>query len=95
MAVVEEDLKEPMAERVLKSKKDDGFLRGQNLHLEIQRHMRKTAIIRKIAEHIIDNYIFKEEILNRLGGEMRELTPTQLEVEKAKSNEQMEIEKNG
>ena len=55
--------------------------------------MRKMAIIRKIAKQMVDNDIFKEETLNRLGGEMQELTPMQLELEIAKINAQMEIEK--
>ena len=41
-------------------------------------------IIRKIAELMVDNYIFEEEISNRLGGEMRVLKPTQLQLKKEK-----------
>ena len=60
--MVEQFLKDPTAEKLLKLKKDDTFPIVQELHLEVQRYRRKTLIIRKIAEHMVDNDIFKEEI---------------------------------
>lgn len=64
-------------------KKDDAFLVGQNLLLGVRRAMRKTNIIKIIAEHIVDNDILEEDILDQLQ-ETQELMSTQIELEKAR-----------
>lgn len=60
------------------------FLVGQNLQLEVRKSTRKASIVRVIAEHLVDNDVFEEETLSQLQVDIQDLTPNQLELEKAK-----------
>ena len=66
---------------------------GEKLELNVQKTMRKHELVRKIAEHMVDENVFEEAVLEDLPTEIR-MTPEQIELEKIKIQAQMELERN-
>ena len=56
--------------------------------------MRKHELVRKIAEHMVDENVFKEAVLEELPTEILRMTPEQIELEKIKIQAQMELQRN-
>lgn len=57
---------------------------GKCLEPDARKAMRKVILVRLIAEDMIDNEIFEEEILNQLPVDVQEISQAQIEPEKDK-----------
>ena len=55
---------------------------------------RKDELVRKITEHMVDQNVFKETILEELPREIAKMTLEQVEFEKARIQARMESERN-
>lgn len=66
---------------MIRLNKDDAFVVGQNLQSDVRR---KANIIKVIAEHVVDNDVFEEDMLQQVQMDTQELTPTKLKLEKAR-----------
>ena len=60
----------------------------------MQKSMRKDELERKITEHMVDENVFEETALEELPREIAKMTPEQIELEKARIQAQMELERN-
>ena len=56
--------------------------------------MRKHELVRKIAEHMVDENVFEETVLEELPTEIIRMTPEQIELEKIKIQARMEVQRN-
>lgn len=56
---------------------------GRHLELDDTKAMRKSNLVRTIAEHMVYINIFEEEILNQLLIDVQEMYQAQIELEKA------------
>ena len=50
--------------------------------------------LEKIVEHMVDENVFEEAVLEELPTEMIRMTPEQIELEKVKIQAQMELQRN-
>ena len=96
MEAVDQFIAVPTYQRLTEMKKDDIIEVGQRLELETKKSHRKATLVRIVAEHMVDNDIFHQEILDQLPVDAREMSPNQLELEKtritAQFNAQARIE---
>jgi len=90
---VEEFMKSPSVDLLLKFKKDDLLAIGKSLELEVARSMRKANLIRLIAEHMVDNDVLPEEVMDKLPPPPLEMSQAQLELEKTRIMAQAETKR--
>ena len=81
-------------EKLERLRKSEIMKIGEKLELNVQKTMRKHELVRKIAEHIVDENVFEEAVLEELPTEMIRMTPEQIELEKIKIQAQMELQRN-
>lgn len=93
MTDTDEFLKNPSPDKLYRLKKDDLIVIGKKLDLEVRGAMRKSQLMRIIAEHMVDNDRFDEEVLEDLPAEKTTMTPDQVELEKARIMAKAEVEK--
>ena len=94
MDKIENFLKEPSMEKLERLRKSEIVKIGEKLELNVQKTMRKLELVRKIAEHMVDENVFEEAALEELPTEIIRMTPEQIELEKVKIQAQMELERN-
>ena len=94
MDKIENFLKEPSIEKLERLRKSEIMKIGEKLELNVENSMRKHELVRKIAEHMVDENMFKEAVLEELPTEIIRMTPEQIELEKIKIQAQMELERN-
>ena len=81
-------------EKLVRLRKSEIAKIGEKLELNVENSMRKHELIRKIAEHMVDENVFEEAALEELPTEMIRMTPEQIELEEIKIQAQMELERN-
>ena len=81
-------------EKLERLRKNEIMKIGEKLELNVQKTMRKHELVRKIAEHMVDENVFEEAALEKLPTEIMRMTPEQIELEKIKIQAQMELERN-
>ena len=94
MDKIENFLKESSMEKLERLRKSDIVKIGEKLELNVQNTMKKHELVRKIAEHMVDENVFEETALEELPTEIIRMTPEQIELEKIKIQAQMELERN-
>ena len=94
MDKIENFLKEPSMEKLERLRKSEIVKIGEKLELNVQKTMKKHELVRKIVEHMVDENVFEEAVLEELPTEMIRMTPEQIELEKIKIQAQMELERN-
>ena len=94
MDKIENFLKEPSMEKLERLRKSEIMKIGEKLELNVENSMRKHELVRKIAEHMVDENVFEEAALEELPTEITRITPEQIELEKIKIQAQMELERN-
>ena len=67
---------------------------GEKLELNVQKTMKKHELVRKLAEHMVDENVFEEAVLEDLPTEVLRMTPEQIELKKIKIQAQMELQRN-
>ena len=87
-------LKEPSMEKLERLRKSEIVKIGEKLELNVQKTMRKHELVRKIVEHMVDENVFEEAVLEELPTEIIRMTPEQIELEKVKLQAQMELQRN-
>lgn len=73
MSVSEYFLKSPTPEILLRLKKDDIVEIANNLESDVMKSMSKSKLVRVVTEHMVDNDIFNEGMLNQLPVEIQVL----------------------
>ena len=77
MAVVTDFIQSPTPDKLLKLKKDDLLVVGNELNIEVKRSMRKAQILRSIAKDLIEceDYPedFNESVWEKLPPDPREI----------------------
>ena len=81
-------------EKLEKLSKSEIIKIGERLELNMQKTIRKDELVRKITEHMVDENVFEEIILEELPREIAKMTPEQVELEKARIQARMESERN-
>ena len=94
MDKIENFLKEPSMEKLERLRKSEIMKIGEKLDLNVENSMRKHELVRKIAEHMVDENVFEEAALEELPTEITRMTPEQIELEKIKIQAEMELERN-
>ena len=94
MDKIENFLKEPSMEKLERLRKSEIMKIGEKLELNVENSMRKHELVRKIAEHMVDENVFVEAVLEDLPKEIIRMTPEQIELEKIKIQAQMELQRN-
>ena len=94
MDVIENFLEEPSMEKLERLRKGEIIKIGEKLKLNVQKSMRKDELVRKITEHMVDGNVFKETALEELPREIAKIIPEQIELEKARIQARMELERN-
>ena len=94
MDKIENFLKEPSMEKLERLRKSERVKIGEKFELNVQNTMRKHELVRKIAEHMVDENVFEEAALEELPTEIIRMTPEQIELEKIKIQAQMELQRN-
>ena len=94
MDKIENFLKETSMEKLERLRKSEIVKIGEKLELNVENSMRKHELVRKIAEHMVDENVFEEAVLEELPTEMIRMTPEQIELEKVKIQAQMELQRN-
>ena len=87
-------LKEPSMEKLERLRKSEIIKIGEKLELNVRNSMRKHELVRKIVEHMVDENVFEEAVLEELPTEIIRMTPEQIELEKIKIQAQMELQRN-
>ena len=90
--MIENFLEEHSMEKLERLRKSKIIKIGKRFELNMQKMMRKDELVRKITEHMVDENVFEETILEELLRETATMTPEQVELEKARI--QMESERN-
>ena len=67
---------------------------GEKLELNVVNSMRKYELVRKIAEHMVDENVFEEAALEELPREVVKMTTEQIELEKVRIQAQIELGRN-
>ena len=93
MDKIEIFFKEPSMEKLERLRKGEIMKIGEKLELNVENSMRKHELVRKIAEHMVDENVFEEAALEELPTEIMRMTLEQIELEKIKIQAQMELEK--
>ena len=93
MDVIENILEEPSMEKLEKLRKGEIMKIGERLELNVQKILRKDEFVRKITEHMVDENVFEETILQELPREIAKMTPEQVELEKARIQARKESER--
>ena len=57
---------------------------GEKLELNVQNSMKKHELVRKVAEHMVDENVFEETALEELPREVVKMTTEQIELEKVR-----------
>ena len=94
MDKIENFLKAPSMEKLERLRKSEIMKTGEKLELNVENSMRKHELVRKIAEHMVDENVFEEAALEELPTEVMRMTPEQIELEKIKIQVQMELQRN-
>ena len=94
MDKIENFLKEPSMEKLERLRKSEIVKIGEKLELNVQNTMRKHELVRKIAEHMVDENMFEEAALEELPTGIIRMTPDQIELEKIRIQAQMELQRN-
>ena len=94
MDKIENFLKEPSMEKLERLRKSEIIKIGEKLELNVQNSMRKHELVREIANHMVDENVFEEAVLEELPTEMIRMTPEEIELEKIKIQAQMELQGN-
>ena len=94
MDKIENFLKEPSMEKLERLRKSEIVKIGEKLELNVQKTMRKHELVRKIAEHMVDENVFEEAALEELPTEIIRMSTEQIELEKIKIQAQMELQRN-
>ena len=94
MDKIENFLKEPSMEKLERLRKSEIIKIGEKLELNVQKTMKKHELVRKIVEHMVDENVFEEAVLEELPTEMIRMTPEEIELEKIKIQAQMELQRN-
>ena len=94
MDVIENFLEEPSIEKLMRLRKSEIIKIGEKLELNVQISMRKDELVRKTTEHMVDENVFKETALGELPREIVKMTLEQIELEKARIQARMELERN-
>ena len=94
MDKIENFLKEPSMETLERLRKSEIMKIGEKLELNVENSMRKHELVRKIAEHMVDENVFEEAALEELPTETMRMTSEQIELEKIKIQAQMELQRN-
>ena len=81
-------------EKLERLRKSEIMKIGEKLELNVQNTMRKHELVRKIAEHMVDENMFEEAALEELPTEIIRMTPEQIELGKIKIQAQMELQRN-
>lgn len=92
MTVVESFLREPFLDQQNKLRKYGMLEIGKHLEIGIRKAMRKASLVRVIVEHMVDDDISEEEILNQLPADVREMTLAEMELVEAKIEVRTELE---
>ena len=92
MDKIENFLKEPSMERLERLRKSEIVKIGEKLEINVENSMRK--LVRKIAEHMVEENVFEEAALEKLPTEIIRMTPEQIKLEKIKIQAQMELQRN-
>ena len=93
MSVIDTFLKSPTFGDLIKMKKDHILEAGLTLELDVRRSMRKTQLIKVVAEDMVDNDIFDKSVLDDLASDLPEISKAQIELEKLKIEAQIELAK--
>lgn len=93
MDEVDEFLEEPSMEKLGRLRKSDLIRICEKLDLNVQKATRKDKLIRVISEYVVDENIFEEVVLGELSSKPIKMTPEKVELEKARIQAQMELEK--
>ena len=91
MSVIDTFLKSPTLGDLIKMKKDHILEVGLKLELDVRRSMRKTQLIKVVAEDMVDNDIFDKSVLDDLASDLPEISKAQIELEKLKIEAQIEL----
>ena len=67
---------------------------GEKLELNVENSMRKHELVRKIAEHMVDENVFEETALEELPTEIIRMTLEQIELEKIRIQARLELGRN-
>ena len=94
MDIIENFLKEPSMEKLERLRKSEIMKIGEKLELNVQNTMKKHELVRKVAEHMVDENVFEETALEELPREIIKMTPEQTELEKVRIQARMELERN-
>ena len=93
MEEINKFVEEPSMEKLEKFRKRELIEIGKKLELEVRRSMRKSRLIRTIAEHMVHENIFEVEILEDLPTKATTKTPEQMELEKNRIQAKLELKK--
>ena len=91
MSAIDTFLKSPTFGDLVKMKKDYILEVGLKLELDVRRSMRKTQLMKVVAEDMVDNDIFDKSVLDDLASDLPELSKAQIELEKLKIEAQIEL----
>ncbi len=80
MSAIDTFLKSPTFGDLIKMKKDHILEVGLKLELDVRRSMRKTQLIKVVAEDMVDNDIFDKSVLDDLASDLPELSKAQIEL---------------
>ena len=72
-------------------KKDHILEVALKLELDVRRSMRKTQLMKVVAEDMVDYDIFDKSVLDDLASDLPELSKVQIELEKLKIEAQIEL----
>ena len=81
-------------EKLERLRKSEIMKIGEKLELNVKNSMRKHELVRKVTEHMVDENVFEETALEELPREIIKMTPEQNELEKARIQARMELERN-
>ena len=81
-------------EKLERLRKSEIMKIGEKLELNVQNTMKKHEVVRKIAEHTVDENVFEEAALEELPTEIIRMTPEQIALEKIKIQARMEVQRN-
>ena len=78
MSVIDTFLKSPTFVDLIKMKKYHILEVGFKLELDVRRSMRKTQLMKVVAEDMVDNDIFDKSVLDDLASDLSELSKAQI-----------------
>ena len=84
MDQIENFLKEPSMEKLERLRKSEIVKIGEKLELNVENSMRKHELVRKIAEHMVDENVFEEAVFEDLPKDIIRMTLEQINWRKLK-----------